>query len=404
MTYVLPTMFAVFFIIFPFFLRKLSERIGLTKIFSDLVLCFGVGILLGNTHQFWLSGSQYLTAFSLAEICATAPVLLAIPMLLMTSDIRACLNYAPKLLLSFTLCIVSVLLSTVLVLYMFPDLTDIGKALGCMIGVYVGGTPNMMAVSYAVDVPAGLLEILIATDVFCSGLYFLFLLTLANVIFGFFLPKFVRSEIRQQENIEDVEINQFNSDSKKEKSETIYPRNSFTSDNLIPLIKATMLSLLAIGISVVAAKLFPDSSGNLNKMLLMIILTTISILFSFIPKIQSLKGVYDYAQYLLLIFALAVGFMADFSKLANDGGSYLLFNAVFVAGLVFIHLFLAIIFRIDRDSFIITSAACVFGPPFIGQVCSSINNRTLVAPGMALGVLGLVIGTYLGIIVSGLLI
>ena len=246
MTFVLPLIFALFFMIFPFFLRKLSERIGLTRIFSDLVLCFGVGILLGNTQALWMSSNNQTSALSVAEISAAAPVLLAIPMLLMTSDIRACLHYAPKLLLSFALCIVSVLLSTVLVLYLFPDLANIGKAVGCMIGVYVGGTPNMMAISYAVDVPKELFVILNATDVFCSGLYFLFLLTLANVILGFFLPQFFRSETVEQGKGEDETINQLISESKTEKSETMYLSDTFTSDNLLPLIKATVLSLIAI--------------------------------------------------------------------------------------------------------------------------------------------------------------
>ncbi|MCH2021497.1 MAG: DUF819 family protein [Saprospiraceae bacterium] len=393
MIFLVYTLFAIFFVFFPLLLRRLSIWLNLSHILSDLVICFGVGILLGNTQQFWMPYPVIQeSVFSVVEICSALPVLIAIPLLLMTSDIRASFSYAPKLFLSFFLCVASVFFSVFIVINVFSGIENINKAIGCLVGVNVGGTPNMMAIGYAVDIPRELFLILNATDVLCSGLYFLFLLSVAKTVFGFFLPPFSAVQMEHAKNIT------------KLPDETNFKLNSLTLGELLPLVKASFWAFIAIGISSAIALLIPDKEGNLNEMVLMVLLTTTSIAFSFNSKIQTLKGVYEYAQYLLLIFALAVGFMANFSKLANEGGSYLIFNAVFVIGLILIHLILSIVFRIDRDTFIITSTACVFGPPFIGQVCDVIKNKKLVAPGMALGILGLVTGTYLGIIVSSLIV
>jgi uncharacterized membrane protein len=414
MNVLIPIAFALTFIILPFFLRKLSQRINLANILSDVVVCFGIGILLGNTKQWWIPIEAYqASAFSVAEISTAGSVLLAIPMLLMTSDIRASARYAPKFLLSFFLCIISVLLATVAVVYWTPELVNLAEVAGCFVGVYIGGTPNMVAISYAVNTPHELFVILNSTDLFCGGIYFLFLTSVGQSFYGLFLPVFSSKKRAskphddKKENL-DLILDEIPTKTLEPINNTtggnIFPPKPLNIESLSPLLRAFGLSVLCIGASVGLSFLFPNQDGSLNEMLLMVTLSTFSIALSFYPQIQGLKGVYDFAQYLLLIFAIAVGFMADFSKLADAGTTYLVFNAALVIGLLVIHLILAIIFKIDRDTFIITSTACVFGPPFIGQVCSVIKNKEMLAPGMALGVLGLVIGTYLGIIVTSILL
>jgi uncharacterized membrane protein len=67
------------------------------------------------------------------------------------------------------------------------------------------------------------------------------------------------------------------------------------------------------------------------------------------------------------------------------------------------HIILAIILRVDVDSFIICSCANVMGPPFIGQTCAAIKNKELIPVGISLGLLGLAIANYIGVLISYLL-
>lgn len=399
----------LFFIFAPHYLRKLGDKIQLTTILSDVVICFIIGVLLGNTQQWWMPNLEHQkAAFSIAETATGISVMFAIPMLLMTSDIRSSVRYAPKFILSFVLCIIAVLLATVLAVYLFPNLPSLGQTAGCLVGVYVGGTPNMVAITYALNAPHELFVILNSTDLFCTGIFFLFLTSIAKRFYGLFLPKFVPSTIENKQvpppTVSEEILDSVPIESNNELlDETKFPPDSFTKEEFLPIFKALTLSILCILFSVGIALIFPGSDGNLNQMLLMICLSTTSILFSFSPKIQSFKGVYEFAQYLLLIFAITVGFMANFSALAAAAPTYLAYNAILVISLLVLHLIFAMIFKIDTDTFIITATACIFGPPFIGQVCSAIKNKEMLAPGMALGVLGLIIGTYLGIFVASII-
>lgn len=380
----------VLFVVAPFLISKFRKKWSLDALFSNLVLCFIVGIVLGNLKQYILPVDWVQTADSVANYSAIVPVLLAIPLLLMSSNIVESFGLAPALLRCFVLGIVSALVTSILLYWIFYDLKAVEKAIACMIGVYIGGTPNMMSVAYATQTPLSLYAILNTTDIVSSGIYFILLLSIGPSIFGLILKK--------SDDWNAPSENTFLEKANSANKETILSEKLLKKLIIRHRIAASICALIVVTLAFGIARLFPNQQGGLNEMLLMIVLTSSSIALSFHPTIRQLKGLYEYAQYLLLVFAVAIGFQANFQQLLQEGSYYLLLNALFVFGFVSLHLFLSRIFGIDRDSFIVCSTACVFGPPFIGQVCDHINNRPLIAAGMTLGILGLVLGTYTGIL------
>ena len=72
-------------------------------------------------------------------------------------------------------------------------------------------------------------------------------------------------------------------------------------------------------------------------------------------------------------------------------------------GTVLLHLILAKLFKIDYHTMMITSTAGVFGPAFIIPVSKALRNDEIILPGILCGILGYVIGNYLGIGVANLL-
>ena len=92
-----------------------------------------------------------------------------------------------------------------------------------------------------------------------------------------------------------------------------------------------------------------------------------------------------------------------FDGLLSGGGAYVQYTAIVITGAILIHYLLAVLFRLDRDTTMITSTASIFGPAFVGQVASAIGNRSLVFSGMATGVVGYAVGNYLGLAVAYLL-
>lgn len=389
------------FLLLPIWLMKLSRKLKINRFLSDIVLCYGVGMLLGNTKSLWLwswlsneSGEALAsTLATTSQITAFTTVLLAIPLLLMLCNVTEWLQYTGKITKAFLLGVLAVMVVTITMGYVYQgSLDQVETTAGMMAGVYIGGTPNMVAISKALAADDQLFLLLNATDALCSGLYFLFLLSLGKPILGRLLPHF-RSKQTSAQLI-------------RESSQVAYlpfPPTRWQWTSIRPLLIATLLGLGAVAIAAGLASLFPDSKGEPNQTILMLTLTTLGIGLSFISSIRQLKGVFSYAQYLLLIFGLAAGFLADFTELISMGSSYLAFNALVLTGIVGLHYLLAILFRIDSDSFILSSTAATMGPPFVVQMASSIKNQELLPVAISLSILGLGLGNYIGIFVAWVL-
>jgi uncharacterized membrane protein len=386
--------------ILPYFLVKMSRKILLDKWLSDIVICYAVGILLGNTKSIWLyswslEGMEQTDKLLLASAkeMAGIAVILAIPMLLMINNIKDWLSYTAKntlVFLLFALCVASICYG---VGFAFRDsIAEHDIAAGMMTGVYIGGTPNMVAISKALNAEESMFTLLNATDTFCSAVYLIFMLSFAKLLLRKILPVF-------KENAANILAD----DLKLKQDEIPFPPKVLNKKTLMPLLLGLLISIAAIGVSVIPAFLLPDANGEMNSTILILLLTTIGIALSFNARIRNLTGVFNFAQYLLLVFGLSTGFLADFGHMIAEGGQYLIFNAIILGSILIGHTLLAIIFRVDCDSFIICSCANVMGPPFIGQACAAIKNKTLIPVGISLGLLGLAIANYIGILISYLL-
>ena len=75
----------------------------------------------------------------------------------------------------------------------------------------------------------------------------------------------------------------------------------------------------------------------------------------------------------------------------------LLYVALVYFGSLFVHILLSIVFRIDADTVIITSTAMIYSPPFVPVVASALRNKDIIISGLTTGIIGYVIGNYLGI-------
>ncbi len=385
MSYLILALVVLALIFAPYFLSRMGSG---WPWWSPVIACFVVGFAAGNSSAWWTNSAVLQSQCkNLVEITLTGSVLLAIPLLLMTSDLRNFRRQIGPFFVSFLLCIVAVLLATVAAVSLFSDLEHLPIVAGSMTAVYVGGTPNMVSVLYALQAPATLSGILIATDSLCSGIYFLFLVSSAKAFYNLFLkPPSLEQE--QEPLLSTVE----------ETTASSIPW--WRWQRVQPILQAVLAAVLCIAFSVGVATLFPNASGGLNELVVLLVLTTSSLLLSFWPRVRNLIGVYDFGQYLMLIFALAIGYLVDFSSLIEKGGYYLSFNVAFLALLLLIHLLIARLFRIDTHTFIMTATACIMGPPFVGAVCEAIHRRDLLAPSMTLAIVGLITGTYLGVAVA----
>lgn len=386
--------FVLFFALLPAALQRLSRLAKIERWLSDIVLCYLMGMLLGNTRAYWLlplwtGASADMPSWNgLAEGLATGGILLSLPMLLFTNDIRKGLSYTGKMSSLFFFGVLSAVLAALVLGYVYQgqDLPHLNTAAGMLTGVYTGGTPNMVAVNKALDAPESLFILLNVTDVVVSGLYFLFLLTFGRPLLAWFLPAFKGD---RGASIETVPV---------EKAAPLQRMQKIRA-----LAKGMGLTLLIVGASVAVAALFPNEKGEPNQASLWLVLTTAAIALSFRKSIRELPAVPDLAHYLLLVFGLSAGFLANLSDLADTGWVYLQFNLFFLLLVLLLYGLFGKLLRSDRETWMLCTVATIMGPPFVAQLAAHLKNKALLPIAVALSLVGLGLGNYTGLLVVYLL-
>ncbi len=356
----------------PLLWIKLVKRFDIENWLSPVVLSYATGIIVAN---FGLVPFEESFSMTVSEVT----ILLAIPLLLYSTDIRGWIKHAKSTIVSFSICVASGIVASVVMALFFKTSVDQSWILsGMLVGVYSGGTPNMNAIGMALQAKEETFVLLNAADIICGGVYLIFLTSVAHRLFSKFLPAFKNSQ-------NDVEANDASQS----------PYNGVTAKGFL---QATGLTILIIGASVGISWFLFGALDNVAFLILM--LTTFSVVASMSPRIRKIRGTFEMGEYLLLMFCVAIGMMADFSRLAADGGMIVGFTAMVLSTTIILHLIFSKIFKIDSDTVLITSTAAIYGPVFIGQVASAIKNRSLVFSGMATGLIGFAIGNYLGIAVA----
>ncbi|MER2566579.1 MAG: DUF819 family protein [Myxococcaceae bacterium] len=347
-----------------------AERVKLFKLLGPVVLCYAAGIIAANVPGVQVDQK---VAMNLNE----GSVALAIPLLLFSTELKKWLSLGWKLLLSFALACVSAVVAAGGVAWLFRHQTDEWwKVAGMLVGVYVGGTANMSAVGLALETKTETFVLLSAADVVAGGAWLLVLLTVAQRVLGKVLKPFTLEA--HHELIE-------------------HPGESlsvWTKKHIPSMVTGFALAMAMVLVSV---GLSLGMKGKMDVMVVLLTLTALGILASLLPQVRALKGPYELGEYILLVFCVAVGSLADVRQVA--GGSAVLFAFVVAVMLtaIVLHMFLCWVFRIDVDTALISSTATIYGPAFIGPVAASLKNRALVGPGLTMGLAGIALGTWLGV-------
>jgi uncharacterized membrane protein len=345
--------------------NKLAEKLG------PVVLCYAFGITLGNLPGVHL---QHEASMRVSE----AAVPLAIPLLLFSTELGAWLKLARSLLVCFALACVSAVVAAGAVGWVFRAYTDEWwKVAGMLVGVYVGGTANMSAIGLALGAHEETFVLLNAADVVAGGAYLLFLVSVAQRVALWVLKPFPAPP---------------------ETVEQVHPKQDPASrrDMALSLALAALIVAASAGASLL---LF----GKLEPPFVLLAITSLGIAASLSARVRGLKGSYEVGEYALLAFCVAIGSLADVSLLGGKSPTLMLFVFGVMTASIVLHVALCAAFKLDADTTLITSTATIFGPAFIGPVATALKNRRLVAPGLTLGLMGIALGTYLGLATSWLL-
>lgn len=353
----------------------LSKKVRILGMLGPVFLCYAAGILLS------LVIPEKGIAMDLSEIL----VPIAIPLILFSADLSGVRRLAKPMLNSFILVAIAVsLVASVSYLIYRNLIPDAYKYAGMIIGLYTGGTPNLMAIGAALSVSDSHIVLANAADVVVGGTYFLMLISFMPRLARKFLKPFAKSEAARTDEgyIENLE------------KSFVPEKEPFSLKLILRHVPIVLLGILSLAIAAGLALLI---TGKLDVVIIMLVVTTCGIGFSFIKKVRSAPGSYTVGQYLILMFSFGIGISFRFDALNREALLLLAMFATAQFGSLLVHLLLSKIFKIDADTSLITSTAGIYGPAFIVPVAEALENREVVLPGLICGILGYAIGNYLGI-------
>jgi len=269
---------------------------------------------------------------------------------------------------------------------------EVWRISGMMIGVYTGGTANMMAIATSVGVDTETIVLTNTVEMIIGAIIFLFLITGAKPLFGLFMKPY---KFKGDLNQHDLDVKDF------ESYEGFFRRSSIPD-----ILKAIGIALVILGAGFGLTSFFHGDQTKLTAAILTV--TTLGLLVSLIPAVHRMKRSFQLGMYFIYIFCMILASQADLAFLFSPEGAeralniFLFISFVMVGSLV-IHSLLSKIFGISVDEFVITSTALADSPPFVPAVAAAMRNKEVVVPGMIIGVVGYAIGNYLGVAIANLL-
>ncbi len=215
---------AVFCLLFPAFLIWLTTRYSFFKKIGAIVLAYAAGIIIANVGIL-PRGSEafreatvpmdraYIPRTEIVEMVAagtlsesdlrynsfvtiqdnmqTVLVVLSIPLILFSLNVRRWLKFSGKGFLSMLLALVSVLVIAVTGYLIFrnkiPECEKIG---GMLVGLYTGGSVNLASIAMALRVEPNAFIMTNTYDMIVGAVVILFFISAGPAFFRLFLPPF----------------------------------------------------------------------------------------------------------------------------------------------------------------------------------------------------------------------
>jgi len=368
----------VFYLAIPLLILFLCKKVAFLGKLGPVVLAYLLGLGVGN------SGLLPGNIGPLQEGFTMVTIPLAIPLMLFSANIRKLGSLARGTFLSMASALVAVVvmvLSGYLIFHSDAD-QELWKVGGMLTAVYSGGTLNLTALKLMLDVNHETYILTHTYDIVLSTFYMFFLVTIGQKVLLWFLPAFKHSESQIKQSDLDLARSSPN------------PRK--ITDGLQAFLVAGMIFACGGGISLMFPEGYQDPVGIL-------LITSLAIGASLVPRLNRLEGSFDLGMYLILIFSLVVASMADFTTLSEFTPTLFKYITYVLFGSLLLHLLLSRILRIDTDTVMVTSTALICSPPFVPVVAGAIGNKHVIVPGISVGIIGYAIGNYLGYLIAMLL-
>jgi uncharacterized membrane protein len=416
----------LFYITFPVFLIWLTKKYAFFKKLGAVVLAYAFGIIIANigvmpklseaflketvakdrpyipraeAAELYTAGTisekdlRMNRVASIQDSVQSALIPLALPLILFSLSVRRWLKFSGKGFLSMILALVSVSVIVATGYLIFGEKIPEGnKVAGMLIGTYTGGSINMASLAIALKVQPYTFIMTNTYDMIVGGLTILFFITAGPAVFRFFLPPFKKHVDQSGENLD------YDTLGKKMNEDFDDYSGIFEKETILPLLGALGLAVLIFAAGFGVSLLLPKVSLTISVILTV---TTLGVAASFIPKVRNIKKTYQMGMYFVTAFSLVIASRCDLSVFFQIKYLNILYFVTYAYfGSLILHVFLSWVFRVDADDFLITTTGFVYSPPFVPMVAAALKNKDVILTGLATGIIGWIIGNYMGVAFS----
>lgn len=371
----------------PLLILWLTWRFPFLNKVGTIIIAYVVGCVLGLTGLIPDTPEVHKVQTDIA----TYTIPFAIPLLLFSSDLRSWTRLAPSFIKSTLLGIAGCCIAIVVgFLICAGDDKETFAAIGGMLtGLYTGGNANLASIKVALGVDDTVYIITSAYSTLLSAVYLFFVILFGKRVLRLLLPDFPHDKM-----CSDGSVNVKNYD-----NELFY--GLFRRRNLRTLAQSLVLTIIIIAIGAGIALLCPK---KMFQTVFILGISTLAIIASTFKRVRNMERTFEAGTYLILVFSIAVASQVTVGTLGNIDPHIFLFISIATLGSLLMHVLLSALLRIDTDTTLAASISLICSPPFVPVVAGAVKNKAIIGPGIAVGLFGYAVGTYVGFILANLLL
>ena len=260
---------------------------------------------------------------------------------------------------------------------------------GMLTGLYTGGNANLASIKVALGVDDTVYIITSAYSTLLSAVYLIFVIVIGKRALRLLLPDFKYDKDNSGGSVA----------VKNYENELFY--GLFHKKNLPTLGKSLLLTIVIIGVGAGIASLCPK---DMFQTIFILSISTLAIIASTNKKVRNMERTFEAGTYLILVFSIAVASQVNTNTIGNIDSRIFLFITIATLGSLLLHVLLSALLRIDTDTTLASSISLICSPPFVPVVAGAVKNKAIIGPGIAVGLFGYAVGTYVGFFLAKFLL
>ncbi len=369
------------------------QKWSLVRKVGTVLIAYAVGIImaLSGLVSFAPDTAEAAMFGKIQNWIMNIAVPLAIPLMLFNCDFKMWTKALPKTIYSLLGGILAMLIAVVSGYFVFrsQNIPQFPQVAAMMTGIYTGGTMNFNALGASLGVQGTTMAVVLAFEMVLTTPYILFIIAGGYKIFRKALPytdeiSGTVADAEHSAKVADVEDYS----------------GIFRKKNVIGILCGLGLSLLFL---VAGAGLSLLITGGLNELIVILTITTLAIIASFSKKVRQLPKTFETGMVLILLFSVVVASLFDIQSVNMSSlmiGGFVLY--IMVVALL-LHLLFCRLTKVSGDLFTVSQVALLCSPPFVPPVVGAMKNKKVLISGIAIGLVGYAVGTYLGVMIACLL-